>query len=292
LGFGNKFVRQANAGAIAAIGATSQTLEIPNDVMARALTYTMLPGNFSSVTDMNLSLLATNHPHRIGDILNTAKMVMEMNLPLRTTAMTYWERYNLAGDPTINVLTNVPSQITATYQKNFPLNTSSMAITSISCGSGMATLVSSTGVLLARQAFVGGSVTLSFSPITTAQTATLTISAFGYKPLLDQIIFATPTGFTISITPSPVPNTSTPVTLSYTIPAAYNGATVKLVEHRQYDTYVRPDINGTILSGTTGYHSYSPIWFWTKGYFGKSVATIDLQVNGIAVVSTQISFGY
>jgi hypothetical protein len=292
--FGNKFLSKANAGAIAVVGASGQTFANNNELLARAFAYSVLPGNFSSITDMNLSLITANQSHRIGDVVNTAKMVMDMNATKRWMSLANIEQYSLAGDPTVNILTQMPSTITATYGTTFPLGTSSMNITSISCPSGMITLVNSSGALIARQAFAGSSVNLSFiSAITTAQTATLTISSYGYKPLIAQISFNTPTGFNFIAAPSPIPF-NMPVTLSYNIPAAYNGATVRIIEHRQWNNQVQTNYNGVPLSGATGAHSYGPIWFWTKGYFGNTSGpyTIDLQVNGVVVQSIQISFNY
>jgi hypothetical protein len=168
-----------------------------------------------------------------------------------------------------------------------------MNITGISCPSGMITLVSASGVLIARQAFTGGSATLTFiSPITTPQTATLTISSYGYKPLVATITFSG-TLFNFTCTPSPIP-ANTPVTLSYNIPAAYNGATIRVIEHRQWNNQIQSSYNQVPLSGATGTHSYGPIWFWNKWYFGTTSGpyTIDLQVNGVVVQSIQISFTY
>jgi hypothetical protein len=292
-GFGNQFVNKANGGAIAAVGASGQSLNDLNNLLARALTYTILPGNFSGITDMNLSAITTTQSHRIGDVLNTAKRVMDMSTVRRWLSIAYFERYSLAGDPTVEILTQMPSTITATYGTTFPLGTSSMNITAISCPSGKITLVNSSGALIARQAFIGSSVTLPFSAITTAQTATLTISSYGFKPLIAQITFSTPTGFNFTATPSLIPS-NTPVTLSYNIPAAYNGAIVRVIEHRQWNNQVQTNYNQVPLSGATGSHSYGPIWFWTKSYFGTSSGpyAIDLQVNGVVVQSIQISFAY
>lgn len=168
-----------------------------------------------------------------------------------------------------------------------------MNVTAINVPSGIVTLVDASGDLVAREEFSGSAATLTFDPITTNQTLTLTISSLGYIPLVDSINFGGAMDFNFIATPNPVP-AGQPVNISYTIPAAYDGADIRIIEHREWNDEIRYDYNQIAFSGNVGSHDYGPIWFYNKWYFGSTSGpyTIDLDVNGVVLDSLDLSFTY
>ena len=298
ISFNQKIVSHIDGGAIASLGASGVTDMMHNNFLAKAIAYTIVPGDFSGVTDMDLSPLDTGAPYRIGDIVNTAKTIMELSEDLISTSnrmfgMTYFERYNLAGDPTVAVLTSVPQTLSASYPTSLPLGTSTLDVTAINAPSGSITLVDANGNLVALKDFTGDSATLTFAPVDTDLTLTLTISSYGYIPLVDDIDFTGQVDFNFIASPNPVPN-GVPVYISYTIPAAYDGAEIRIIEHREWNDEIRCDYNQVAFSGSMGTHQYGPIWFFNKWYFGTTSGpyTLDLEVDGTVVDSLDLTFSY
>jgi hypothetical protein len=93
----------------------------------------------------------------------------------------------------------------------------------------------------------------------------------------------TSTKFTL--TPSAIP-ANTPVTLSYTLPASLNGATVRCLLQREWG------ILPWNLLGTAGTHNLT-IWDWNKYFFGGSGPwNVKFEINGSIVDSKVITFSY
>lgn len=197
-GFGHEFIKLDGRGAIVAVGGSGQSLYPSNNVLAKAITYSILPGNFSDL-DLNLDIIdAENQSYRIGDILNQAKFILDLNFWDRTQVIRKFERYSVAGDPTVPILTEMPGEITADYQKTLDLGTNSINLSNISCSKGMVTLLVD-GELIAREEFDTSNIILNIDSINTYKKVILTISEYGYKPLIDTLKIGDPQQVTNNI---------------------------------------------------------------------------------------------
>jgi hypothetical protein len=137
--------------------------------------------------DEMVDVLVETYPDNINRTFGAASMhgCMQMNDEYGSAGDEMTDTWVCFGDPSLHVRTAFPQDIVASYMPTLLIGMSSFEITCDANG-GTACL-SEDGTILATGTIEGGSVTLSFPELTEMATLTLTITAFNYIPLIDEI---------------------------------------------------------------------------------------------------------
>ncbi|MCK4665026.1 MAG: T9SS type A sorting domain-containing protein [Bacteroidales bacterium] len=176
--FGEEILRAANKGAVGYIGGSNSTTWDEDywwgvGVAAISANPTYEESGLG-VYDRSFHM---NGEDKVEWYITQGQMVSGGNLAVEASTSTgkdyYWEIYHLMGDPSFTPYLSVPNPVTATYNNTLPVGTTSLSVTT---EENAYVALTENGILLdAKIADASGSVTLTFSALTTPGTDILDI---------------------------------------------------------------------------------------------------------------------
>jgi hypothetical protein len=190
--FAETFLRQQNGGAVGVVAATQISYSGFNDGLAVGLVDAIWPApGLACFYPYNGNSVVTPHDTilQMGLVLNQGKMRMSetwggwnYNLEQYT-----YEIFHYFGDPTMRLRTTLPLTISATCDSVLRLGQETFALSNVSCGSGMATIMFE-GQIIARGNISGGNASLRINPVASVTgNALLTITAPNCRPLVREL---------------------------------------------------------------------------------------------------------
>lgn len=130
--------------------------------------------------------------------------IFKMNDTYSDYAMT--DTWTLFGDPSLLVRTDDPAPMTASHSPILPIGSSSLTV---NCNvEGAFVCISMNNLILGTGYINGGSVNISFSPLTSIDTLTVCATAFNYVPYLGSVLVNSATGPWVAYTSNTVNDAS------------------------------------------------------------------------------------
>lgn len=191
--FAEALIRKTNGGAIGVIAATKVTYAGgANDALVMGLIDASFPRNlYEPKKTVNASKRDTTYI--LGDIFNHG--LIRHGECCSNTFKLHSEIYNLHGDPTTEMWTDVPQQITASHKPDIAFSEASFTVSGLNVGKGMASIVDkNTGTLAGKKLINGSTVTIPVKNFTKEGEAFLTIRSHNYRPYIATLKVFSATG--------------------------------------------------------------------------------------------------
>jgi len=181
--FAEALIRKADGGAVGVVAATEVTYAGgANDALVMGLVDASFPRNlYEPKTTVNASQRDTTYI--LGDIFNHG--LVRHGECASSQFKLHSEIYNLHGDPTTDMWTGVPKQITASHRPDIAFADASFTVSGLNLPKGMASIVNrSTGELAGKKLISGSGVTIPIKNFTAVGEALLTITSHNYRPYI------------------------------------------------------------------------------------------------------------
>lgn len=184
--FAEAALNKADGGAIGVIAATAVTYAGgANDALVMGLVDASFPRNlYEPKQTVNASERDTTYI--LGEIFNHG--LIRHGECAKNQFKLHSEIYHLFGDPTTDIWTAKPKDITATHKEEVTFSDDKFDVSGLNVPRGMASLLNNkTGMLAGKKLITGPSVSIPISKFTEEGKATLTVTSHNYKPYIVEI---------------------------------------------------------------------------------------------------------
>jgi hypothetical protein len=184
--FAEAILNKADGGAIGVVAATAVTYAGgANGALVMGLVDASFPRNLFDIKDP-INETPRDTTYILGEIFSHGL------IRHGEVCNNYWklhsEIYHLFGDPTTDMWTAVPQDITATHKAEVTFSEDKFDVSGLNVLKGMASLLNDkTGMLAGKKLISGPSVSIPITQFTEEGTATLTVTAHNFKPYIATI---------------------------------------------------------------------------------------------------------
>ncbi len=185
--FAENVLNKADGGAVGVVAATATTYAGgANDALVMGLVDASFPRNlYEPKSTVNASERDTTYI--LGEIFNHG--LIRHGECCKSQFKLHSEIYHLFGDPTTDMWTAVPKEITAKHNTAVSFNEDAFKVTGLNVPKGMASILNSkTGMLAGKKLISGSTVSIPITNFTEEGEAILTITSHNYRPYSATII--------------------------------------------------------------------------------------------------------
>ena len=177
--FTEAWERNPNGGAVGLIGATRVTYSGHNDRLCWGWTDAVWPG-FLTYSPSGTPF--DGPAWEMGSVLNYGKYYYATTYSEGTYRKIEFEMFHWYGDPTMQIWTSVPQNLSVTHAAAAPVGATSFDV-SLSACTGALIAISRDGQLLGRAYSTGGTATISWStPLAPGDQLLVTVTGHNYRP--------------------------------------------------------------------------------------------------------------
>ncbi len=203
--FAESLLRKTNGGAVGIIGAAEASFSGYNDAFAEGLFDAIWPGLVLNAPAVKNPVVVTHTPiYTLGDVMAQGLFRMGETWYSGTTLQRYEnELFHYFGDPTMEIWTGVPQNLTYVAGKIHP-GSASYQITGLNITSGTATIYNPrTDSIIGCSNVSGSSVSIPVSgTFNNSDTLILTIRSHNFRPVIVGITAAAAKTYTVSTSAS------------------------------------------------------------------------------------------